>query len=184
MTDTVFCNNCGTPIPNESPSGDPAQRKPCRQCGSLARRFDVHISERIEVRDGVVAVVITYPETLLITAQRLVAEGEFSIATVVAHMACEISTERALSRAFAAKGIACLEECIEDLLPGYNLANERVRNLYNAATGTEIQKQPFWQAFKESATRRNGAVHRGRIITKAEAETSFKTASELVAFLK
>ena len=126
----------------------------------------------------------TYPEALLTTAQRLIADGEFSIAVVVAHMACEISAERALSRAFAAKGIGYLEESVEDLLPGYNLANDRVRNLYNTVTGNEIQKQSFWQAFKESATRRNRAVHMGRIVTKAEAEASFKAASDLVAFLK
>jgi len=129
-------------------------------------------------------VTTTYPEALLTTAQRLIADGEFSIAVVVAHMACEISAERALSRAFAAKGIGYLEESVEDLLPGYNLANDRVRNLYNTVTGNEIQKQSFWQAFKESATRRNRAVHMGRIVTKAEAEASFKAASDLVAFLK
>jgi hypothetical protein len=61
-----------------------------------------------------------------------------------------------------------------------DLANERARNLYNAATGSEIQKQPFWQQFKESATRRNKAVHEGRIATKAEAEASFNAASSLV----
>jgi len=99
-------------------------------------------------------------------------------------MACEISAERALSRAFAVKGIEYLEESVEDLLPGYNLANDRVRNLYNVVTGNEIQKQPFWQTFKELTTRRNQAVHKGRIVTKAEAEASFKAASDLVAFLK
>jgi len=70
------------------------------------------------------------------------------------------------------------------LLPSYNLANDRVRSLYNAATGGEIQKQPFWQQFKDSATRRNKAVHEGKIATKAEAEASFNAASSLVAYLK
>jgi hypothetical protein len=88
------------------------------------------------------------------------------------------------ARAFKAKGIDYLEQPVDDLLPGYNLANERVRNLYNAVTGDEIQKQTFWQQFKESATRRNKAVHQGRIATKAEAEASFNVASGLVAYLK
>ena len=131
-----------------------------------------------------VTIVITYPEALLTTAQRLIADGECSIAVVVAHMACEISAERALSRAFTANGIGYLDEAVDDLLPGYNLANDRVRNLYNAVTGNEIEKQSFWQTFKESATRRNRAVHKGKVVTKAEAETSFKAAKDLVAFLK
>jgi hypothetical protein len=67
---------------------------------------------------------------------------------------------------------------------GYNLANPRIRKLYNAVTGDEIQKQAFWQAFKESATRRNQAVHKGRIITEADAKASFQAASDLVAYLK
>jgi hypothetical protein len=119
------------------------------------------------------AVVITYPEALLTKAKELIATGDFSIAVVVAHMACEISAERAISRAFAEKGIGYLGESVEDLLPGYNLANGRVRKLYNAVTGNEIQNQSFWQAFKDSATRRNQAVHRGMIITKTDAEASY-----------
>ena len=77
-----------------------------------------------------------------------------------------------------------LEQPIEDLLSSYNLANDRVRSLYNAVTGDEIQNQPFWDQFKDSATRRNKAVHVGKIATKAEAEASFNAASNLVAYLK
>jgi hypothetical protein len=69
------------------------------------------------------------------------------------------------------------------MLPCCNLANDRVRSLYNAVTGNEIQQQPFWAAFMQSATRRNQAVHEGRILTKAEAEASLKAASALIAFL-
>jgi hypothetical protein len=186
MANSVFCKNCGAPITGESLSGDPAERKPCPHCGSLARRFELQASAgRYSLEGGsATLVVIPYPEALLTTAQGLIANGEFSIAVVVAHMACEISAERALSRAFAAKGIGYLEEAIEDFLPAYNLANKRLRNLYNAVTGDEIQKQSFWPAFTESATLRNKAVHEGKIVTKAEAEASFKATSDLVAYLK
>ncbi len=186
MADNVFCNNCGAPITSEPPSGDPAQRKPCPRCGSTARRFSLQasIGQYSLVGENATLVVILYPETLLTKAQDLIASGDFSIAVVIAHMACEISAERVISRNFAAKGIGYLEESVEDLLPGYNLANDRVRNLYNAVTGDQIHKQSFWQAFKESATRRNEAVHKGRILTKEEAKDSYKAASDLVAYLK
>ena len=127
---------------------------------------------------------ISYPEKLLTAAQELIEKGEFSIAVVVAHMACEISVERAISRAFKTKGLDNLEQPVEDLLSSYNLANPRVQNIYNAISGDEIQKQPFWQQFKESAVRRNDAVHEGKIATKAEAETSFSAATSLVKYLK
>jgi len=185
MADRIFCNNCGAPITEESPNGESAQRKPCPQCRALARRFEASaVLVAHPARVAAYGVVIQYPERLLNIAQRLIADGEFTIAVVVAHMACEISAARALSRAFEAKGIGYLEEAVEDLVPGYNLANDRVRKLYNVVTGNEIEKQSFWQEFKESATRRNQAVHKERTVTKAEAEASFKAASDLVAFLK
>jgi hypothetical protein len=133
---------------------------------------------------GASLTVIPYAETLLAKSQDLIAQGEFRIAVVVAHMACEISAERAISQAFVAKGIEYLEESVFAFLSGYSLANDRIRNLYNAVTGKEIQNQTFWSAFKASAKRRNGSVHKGATITKAEAEDSYKAASDLVAYLK
>jgi ParB-like chromosome segregation protein Spo0J len=151
----------------------------------MARAYNLEVSpaEYSMAGASVTAIVITYSETLLAKAQELITNGEFSIATVVAHMACEIAAERAISRAFAKKSIKDLEEPILAYVSGYNLANNRLRNLYNALTANEIQSQPFWRAFKDSAERRNQAVHKGRIITKAEAEDSYKAASDLVAYL-
>lgn len=184
MSDKIFCGKCGKPITGELPSGEPAQRQPCPQCGSLARSFDIQVSESFTLSGSVTARVITYPERLLTTAKNLIDNDEFSIAVVVAHIACEISTERAISKAFAAKGLEYLEESVEDLLPGYNLSNERVRNIYNALKGDEIQQQSFWQAFKQSATLRNKVIHQGKIATQSEAEVSVKAAGELIAYLK
>lgn len=182
----IFCSNCGTPITGESPSEGPAQRKPCPQCGSLARAFEYPGSGGVTVGGSADTAFVSYPEALLSTAQRLIAEGEFANAVAIAHMACEISTENALSRTFATKGIGYLEESIEDLLPSFSLANDRVRNLYNAVTGNEIQKQPFWQTFKESAKRRNDIARKGKgaAVTKMDAEDSFKAVSDLIMFLK
>jgi hypothetical protein len=81
-------------------------------------------------------------------------------------MAWEIAAERAISLAFVSRGLEYLEDAVSDFLFGYNLATKRNRNLYNALTGREIQNQPFWQAFKESAKRRNDAVHKGASVTK------------------
>jgi len=128
---------------------------------------------------------IPYEKPLLDKAQELITKGDmtkgdFSIAVVVAHMACEISAERAILRAFDAKGIKYRKD-----FSGFNLASNRLSNLYNAVTGDEIQKKfSSWKAFKESATRRNQAVHRARLLTKAEAEDSHKAASDLVTYLR
>jgi hypothetical protein len=127
--------------------------------------------------------VFPYPERLLQLAGSLLADGEFSVAIVVAHMACEISAERALSQAFKAKGIAHLQKRFDGFFSGYNLSNEKVRNLYNAVTEDKIQDQPFWTAFEKSAERRQRAVHRGYVAPESEARASVQAATEFVAHM-
>ncbi|MGH7172516.1 MAG: hypothetical protein ACRELG_19730 [Gemmataceae bacterium] len=185
MNSGSFCKNCGTPIPGES-SDDPSRRQQCPKCGSIDRDFKMIALPGVFAVTGHEATLtyISYPEKLLEAAKGLINQDEFSIAVVVAHMACEISVQRALSRAFNLKGMGHVEEPIDDLLPSYNLANDRLRKLYNAVTGDEIQKQTFWQKYKQSARRRNKAVHEGSIATASEARDSFSAASSLVAYLK
>ena len=68
----------------------------------------------------VMPTLIPYEETLLAAARTLITNGELSIAVVVAHMACEIGAERAIARAFAAKGVGYLEEPVFAYSSGYN----------------------------------------------------------------
>jgi hypothetical protein len=182
----VFCKNCGASITGETASGDPAQHNPCPHCGSLDRNRTLYVpvGEYAIVGDSADPVLITYPEALLDTARDLIAKDKFGVAVVVAHMACEIGAERVLSRAFTTKGIEYLQKPMEEFFSSYSLANERVRKLYNAVTGDQIQTQPFWSAFTKLAKQRNQAVHGGWIATKAEAETSLRAASDFVAYLK
>ena len=119
---------------------------------------------------GVNVQVITYPQKLLALAQWLIDLGKFSISVVVAHMACEVATDRTFTEVFKAKGIEYLEEPIEKLLPSNNLGNDKTRKVYTALTGDGIQNQPFWQRFTESATRRNRISHNGATVGLAEAE--------------
>lgn len=133
----------------------------------------------------VTAQVITYPQKLLLLAQKLIDFEEFSISVVVAHMACEVATDRAFTDAFKAKGIEYLEEAFDKLLPGNNLGNDKTREFYTALTGDDIgQIKPFWQRFKESATRRNKISHNGATVGQVEAEASLAVAKEFVARLK
>ena len=185
MGSTVACAECGTII-NQSPSVSGGERIPCPKCGSLARAFSVSIAETISVSAQAFVAVETYPETLLKTARSLIDNHSnlYGIAIIVLHIACEIATDRALSDSFAKKNIGYLEDPVGDLLSGYNLANERIRNLYTALTGDDIHNQPFWQKFKESAKRRNEIVHEGRIVTdKTEADESYDAVEAFLAHL-
>jgi hypothetical protein len=160
-----------------------ARRKPCPKCGSTARNYDQKKHRGFSMQ--VDAVVVTYPQRLLGLAKKLMGDGEFGIAIVVAHMACEIATERAMSDAFAAKGVSYLEDPVTEFLNGYSLANSRIRKLYTALTGDEVEKASFRQGFKASAVRRNKIVHSSVVaVTKTEADESYLAASALVAHLK
>jgi len=128
--------------------------------------------------------VVPYEETLLGTARRMIDGGDFNIAVVVAHMACEVAVERALSRAWNSKGLSYLEGPVEDFLNGYNIAAPRLRNLHNALTEKCIQNESFWDAFNQSAARRNAIIHRGVIVSQADSKASLDAARAVIAYLK
>src|SRR5437870_1207539 len=100
MIETIACNNCGEPITNESSSLEMAQRQPCPKCGSLARNVSGQMTGGLVLGGNFTANLISYPEKLIETARTLYHNGEFSMAVVVAHSACEISVDRAFSRGF------------------------------------------------------------------------------------
>jgi hypothetical protein len=184
MADSARCGQCGEPIAGEPPGIERVQRKPCPKCNSTTRTFSDSVHEEASSSVTAQATIITYPQKLLTLARRLIDDGEASVAVVVAHMACEIATERSLTEAFVNKGIPHLEDSVTDFLNGYNLANERLRKFYAALTGDEVQTATFWQGFKESVTRRNKIVHSAHIVTKAEAEASYTAATDLVSHLR
>jgi hypothetical protein len=180
MAESIFCKNCGASLTTEQ------SEMPCPRCGSSERNYAIQVpaGDSVIIGESPTVSVVWYPDALLTAAQELVQTGQYSIAMVVAHMACEISVEQVISGAFTARGIEYLEDSVTNLLPSYNVSNDRVRSLYNAVTGDQIEKQSFWQNFKESAKRRNEAVHKGRRISKDEAEASLTAATELVTHLK
>ena len=173
---------CGKPIADEYQD---SERKPCPDCGSLARSVTVNVGSIIAVAAvGQVKVITSYPQALLGAAKSLIDNDLFTISVVVSHMACEIATERTLSESFAKKDIQYLEEPVGALLNGYNITNRRIRILYTALTGDEIQNQPFWQKLVDSGKRRNNIIHKGIQVEKTEAEESYKATSDLITHLE
>ena len=113
-----------------------------------------------------------YHETLVSLAEELLKQKAFGVAVVVAHMACEIVVERAMTKAFAKRSIQDLEDRIMEFVPGYNLGNDRIRKLYTALTGDKVGDEAFWQEFKDSSQRRNRSIHNGEQIAEADANRS------------
>jgi len=178
------CTFCGQLITGESPE----QPNPCDYCSSLSGGYP-HLVNLTEAIAGVGVGYVegaTYPQILLSIARFLLARNDdklCGLATIVAHLACEVVIERSLADSFVRKGIQSLEESVSDVLNGYNLANDKVRKLYTSLTGDEIQEQPFWDNFIRSAKRRDNIIRKGLIVGRTDAEESIKTASDFLAHL-
>ena len=72
--------------------------------------------EEIKITAGVVGVtIVDYPRILLQDAAQHIAHQDFGVAIVVAHVACEITAQQALTRAFARRSITELETPVRKL---------------------------------------------------------------------
>ena len=136
------CTFCGQSITGESPE----QSIPCEYCSSLSGGYPHLVNLTEAIAGSAVGYVegATYPQVLLSIARFLLAKNDdklCGLATILAHLACEVAIERSLSDSFSRKGIQSLEETVADVLNGYNLANDKVWNLYSTLTGDEIQEQ-------------------------------------------
>ena len=178
------CTICGQPI-----TGPPPERSnPCEYCSSPSGGYPHLVMFTEEIAGSAVGYVegATYPQILLGLARFLLGKNDdklCGLATIVAHLACEVAIERSFSDSFARKGIQSLEETVADALDGYNLANDKVWKLYTSLTGDEIQGQPFWDDFLRSAKRRDNVTRKGLIVGRADAEESIKAASDFLAHL-
>jgi hypothetical protein len=182
----VSCGECGTVLYGESSSLAPSERKPCPRCGSTRRAFSVRASGGIKFSSALAAQaeVITYPQSLLKTARDLINLKQYNSAIVMAHQACEIASERTIARALAGNKHESTKEIEKSLSSGYNLTNDQTRNLYTTLTGDDIQKQPFWQQFKEFASLRNQIVHGYKTASRSEAEAALEAATNMVNHLR
>ena len=141
MADGVFCGNCGEPMKDEPlHGGDPAQRLPCPRCGSMARSFHLTLESAVctAVASPIEVVFTPFEERLLASAKKAIDDGYYGFAVIIAHTACELAAERAMSQAFAASGVGHLKKPVSKLIFSYNLSTKNVRDLYNALTVASV----------------------------------------------
>src|SRR5262245_7500868 len=108
---TVTCLNCGTLLAAEGVT-PPASDAPCPACGHIGQAIGIPIAnEELKMAGTVVdASIVDYPHILLQDAARHIVHQDFGVAIVVAHVACEISGQQAMTRAFARRSIPELEK--------------------------------------------------------------------------
>jgi len=176
------CTFCGQPITREPPE----HANPCEYCSSLSGGYPRLVVLTEAVAGSAVGYVegATYPQILLSIAKALLGKNDdklCGLATILAHLACEVATERSFSDSFARKGIQFLEGPVADVMNGYNLANDKVLNLYATLTGDPIQERPFWGDFVRSAKRRDAIIRKGLIVGRTEAEETVKAAGDFLS---
>lgn len=182
MAESTACRNCDELL--AEPASTPVEsRQPCPKCGSTLRTTPSDLADALDLSDSAIPAVTTYPRVLLNIVQSLIDQGLFNIAIVTSHMACEVAAERAFDAAYAAKGLGALGEAVDELMNGHNLGNERNRKLYDALTGTELKKEPFWPRFKSASEKRNAIIHKGGLANKQEAENALQAATGLITHL-
>jgi hypothetical protein len=179
MPESTACGNCGELL--DEPANE---RQVCPKCGSTLRSFSAEVKMSVTVTGSCNANVITYPNALLTIAKSLIDQGHFNIAIITSHLGCEIAAERAFDAAYASKKLETLGEAVDKLMNGHNLGNARYRKLYNALTGNELEKEPFWPAFKAASEKRNAIVHKGYQAGKEEAEAALNAGRDLITHLK
>jgi hypothetical protein len=114
---------------------------------------------------------------LLAFARQKLTEGEYQIAVVLAHAACEWHTEWALDSLIKLKGAELLGEVTMSLIgDSITLADRRVRKLYGALTGDYPAGQPglapapWWSEWAEGRELRHAVAHKGKQVTQPPAE--------------
>jgi hypothetical protein len=124
-----------------------------------------------------------YYRQLLETAKRYRRDGEHELAVISAQTACELVTETAFDKFIRVHRLSGSDKKHARPL-NCDLGNERVKALYVLLSWDKIERQPFWQGFKDHTKRRHGIVHKGEKATAQEAEASLRAATDLIAHVE
>lgn len=110
---------------------------------------------------------------MLDDAQSKLDSGEPALAIVQAHRACEVAISQRLPEAGT-----------QNKPGGFSPQGSNLAKSVRAATGLNIQAEPFWESYCKSVEKRNGIVHGGEKATTTEARRALKAAKALLSFLE
>jgi hypothetical protein len=77
-----------------------------------------------------------------------------------------------------------MEDSVDELLPSYNLTNDKVRKVYFALSNDPINQQFFWSEYKVVVSLRNKAIHAGSRIQESQAQMVVRVAKLVVRHLQ
>lgn len=125
-----------------------------------------------------------YFAKVLRSARQALEQNNDAEAVIWAITACEVLTEQSIDAAFRSKNLVDLGKAVGNMVPSYNLANDRVRAVYQALTADTLTNEGWWPDFKALSDLRNGIIHGDvRRVPPESARRGCEAASELIAHL-
>ncbi len=125
-------------------------------------------------------------EMILDMAKDALDKSEKELSVILACASCEILTERAFRLLFSYKRIEYLYDSVIERTWEYNnITRKKSRDLYIILSEDNITKTfTSWGAYCEHYKRRHEIAHRGREVTREEAEKSIKVVKEYIDHLE
>jgi HEPN domain-containing protein len=118
---------------------------------------------------------------LLEEARRLIETGRNEMAVIRAQTAAELFARQALTGLTA--HLREDDERLGTLFPKLSLVDRRSRALLHAITGSEIDKQNWWSAYRIHVERRNAVVHDALVVSPEEAGASREAVRAFMTYL-
>jgi hypothetical protein len=144
---------------------------------------------------GTLTVVVRrFYDKLLDTASVIVNDpaadsSAFGAAIALAGTAAEVGAGTAITTVVKEKHLGPVGEAAVAWIWTFNLAQDKVRDTWNAVTGDTIHTTPFWSDFGDHVKRRNKVVHTGtvdgtRLPMREDAEQSIEVVRKLLDHIK
>jgi hypothetical protein len=133
------------------------------------------------------------PRDLLKTAEQLRDGGHWGSAVVFARTACELCTELVIAYGFhrlvtpgrpGRRFRFRLGEDVGSLIHTYNLADQKLRAVYEALTDDSIHQCSFWENYTRLSALRNRIVHSGEQATEEQGRQACATAEEFLRHME
>lgn len=122
----------------------------------------------------------TFHRKLLDKARNSLRSSQREMAVVISQAASEMCTEWALTVLLQIRGDQDLVEPMLGLFLVRDICNERLRRIYTALSGDNLQKVTFWTGLKRHHDRRNGIVHKVARCTDDEARESLDVVRQYI----
>jgi HEPN domain-containing protein len=121
---------------------------------------------------------------LLDRARNLVEHGEHELGVILAQTACEVLVADALRSLLHPHVSDQLRPWLLGRVKSFALVDDPTRDLWNGLTGSAIQEQEFWTAYRMHVKRRHGIVHSGDRVDDEAARSSLDAALALFNYVE